>query len=105
MGATANRLGWITSISVEQKNDFADVSSYGRGGVSFIPTVRTIEADLHIVANNGPALMEQFQEWMRGDFYGPVFQKEYMCLYCGSPNNIENTHCSKCGAPRSFVIG
>ena len=31
--------------------------------------------------------------------------KEYMCEYCTTANAKENTTCSQCGAPRSFVIG
>ena len=31
--------------------------------------------------------------------------KEYMCEYCATANAKENTTCSQCGAPRSFVIG
>ena len=31
--------------------------------------------------------------------------KEYVCEYCATANAKENTTCSQCGAPRSFVIG
>ena len=30
---------------------------------------------------------------------------EYVCEYCTTANAKENTTCSQCGAPRSFVIG
>lgn len=33
------------------------------------------------------------------------YVKEWRCLYCTSPNSINKTHCTQCGAPRSFVIG
>ena len=84
----ANKLGWVTSISINNSYD------------------STISADLSIVADGNPrALMSAFNKWMKGGINMPVFEEEYMCLYCTSPNGVENTHCKKCGAPRSFVIG
>ena len=35
----------------------------------------------------------------------PYYRSEFLCLHCGSPQPVENTHCKKCGAPRSFIIG
>ena len=29
---------------------------------------------------------------------------EYRCDYCQSPYPPSNTHCSRCGAPRSFLL-
>jgi hypothetical protein len=82
-----NKLGWITSMTVNQ--------AYGN----------LLTADLSIVADNPGALMKQFDKWMSNGGAMPTYEEEYMCLYCASPNKIENTHCKKCGAPRSFVIG
>jgi rubrerythrin len=28
---------------------------------------------------------------------------EWMCEYCGTPNEKHNKTCNKCGAPRSFI--
>ncbi len=70
-----------------------------------IPNLRTVEADLHIVANDPGTLMELFQTWMNDGISKPILQKEYMCLYCATPNLIDFPSCKKCGAPRSFVIG
>lgn len=64
-----------------------------------------ITADLSIAINNPGSLMKQFNKWMNNGGEMPTYEEEYLCLYCGSPNKIENTHCMKCGAPRSFVIG
>lgn len=91
-------------MSIEHNPHIMEIQSI-QGGREFISEHATLEADLHIVAANPGALVEAFQDWMHGGVYTPTFQKEYMCLYCGSPNKIENTHCAKCGAPRSFVIG
>lgn len=30
-------------------------------------------------------------------------QEEWMCEYCGTPNEKKNKSCEKCGAPRSFI--
>jgi hypothetical protein len=82
-----NKLGWVTSMTVN--HSYSDL----------------LTADITIVANDPGSLMKQFNKWMKGDGQMPTYEEEYMCLYCGSPNKIENTHCVKCGAPRSFVIG
>lgn len=82
-----NRLGWVTSINVN--SGYRDL----------------VTADISVVAQDPGALMRQFKNWMDEGINEPTFQKEFMCLYCASPNRIEETHCKKCGAPRSFVIG
>ena len=65
-----------------------------------------VSADLSVVANGNPnTLMKAFHGWLDGGINMPTFQEEFMCLYCGSPNSVELTHCKKCGAPRSFIIG
>jgi len=82
-----NKLGVISSFSIE--TSYRDLI---RGSIDF-------------VTDDYGALNEFMQE-LRGEVGKmPTFKKEYMCLYCGSPNNIEHTHCKKCGAPRSFLIG
>jgi len=84
----ANKLGWVTSMTVNQN------------------TSGLFSAELEIVADGNPAhLMNEVRGWFNNGIGGASYQSEYMCLYCASPNSIENTHCSKCGAPRTFVIG
>lgn len=100
-----NKLGWITSLNITPENSLIDVTAYGDSSRSFVTGSSILHFEIAGVAQNPGALMEQFQEWMRGGISAPTYQKEYMCLYCASPNKIEKTHCSKCGAPRSFVIG
>jgi hypothetical protein len=100
-----NKLGWVTQLSIDNRRSFADITAFGDIDRTYIPAMSTVEADLHIVAENPGALMETFQDWLHGGINMPTYQKEFMCLYCGSPNKIEHTHCAKCGAPRSFVIG
>ena len=82
-----NKLGWITSMTLNA------------------PYRDLVTADISSVAQDPGSLVRQFNKWMNDGITSPSFQEEYMCLYCTSPNSIENTHCSKCGAPRSFVIG
>ena len=33
-----------------------------------------------------------------------VVDEEYICIWCNSPNPIVHRHCSRCGAPRGFII-
>ncbi len=83
-----NKLGWVTSMNVNQS------------------TSGLFSAELELVADGNPSiLMDQMREWLQNGIGAPSYQPEYMCLYCASPNSIECTHCKKCGAPRSFVIG
>jgi hypothetical protein len=100
-----NRLGWITSLSVMPQDSIIDVTSFGSSTREFISGSSSMSFEISGIAENPGALMEQFKEWMNSGISQPIYQKEYMCLYCGSPNKIEHTHCKKCGAPRSFVIG
>lgn len=30
--------------------------------------------------------------------------KEFLCLWCDTPNPIEHVVCSRCGAPRGYII-
>jgi hypothetical protein len=99
-----NKLGWLSSLSYSVDNPFIDVSTFG-GGPAYIATPATYKAELSLIITDPGAVHELLQDWMHNGINGPIYQKEYMCLYCGSPNSIEHTHCSKCGAPRSFVIG
>jgi len=101
----ANKLGWITSLNVIPQNSMIDVTSYGSNAREFVSGAGTLSFEISGMANDPGALMQQFQQWMRSGIDAPTYQKEYMCLYCGSPNKIEKTHCAKCGAPRSFIIG
>ena len=64
-----------------------------------------ITADFSLIVQDPGAVHELFQEWINGGMSAPTYQKEYMCLYCATPNNVEHSNCKKCGAPRSFVLG
>jgi hypothetical protein len=103
--AKPNRLGWLTSCSITPKVDVFETTDYRDGLRTYLTGLTTVEADLHVVAQDAGALMQQFHRWMNEGLTEPSYQSEYMCLYCGSPNSVEHTHCKKCGAPRSFVIG
>ena len=82
-----NKLGIISSMNLEMS--YRDL----------------IRGSIDCITDDYGALKEFMQE-LRGEMgKPPTFKKEYMCLYCGSPNSVEYAHCKKCGAPRSFVIG
>jgi len=100
-----NRLGWVTSLSYSFDDRYADITSLSDSYPNMLQTNSLVRASVDFVAQDYGALQEFMQELSRGSISSPVFQKEFMCLYCGSPNKIERTHCKKCGAPRSFVIG
>lgn len=82
-----NKLGIITSMNLEMST-----SELIRGSVDF-------------VSSDCGALHEFMQELRSGVGELPKYKKEYMCLYCGTPNIVELSNCKKCGAPRSFIIG
>jgi len=99
-----NKLGWITSMTYGVDREMIDVTSYGEKQ-NFIVGKSLIRGSIDFVASDGGALIEFMQDLQQGRVSEPVYQKEYQCLYCGSPNKVEHTHCKKCGAPRSFLIG
>ncbi len=101
----ANKLGWITSLTIMHEPNNIDVTAFGESKRSFIQGGGLVRGSMDFMASDPGALVEFMQDLQSGRDYQPTYQKEFMCLYCGSPNKIEHTHCKKCGAPRSFVIG
>ena len=100
-----NRLGWVTELNIHHLPGYADVTSFSDSARQYIKTSDMVDLDLRIRANNVPALIDVVKGWYFSGIESPTFQREFFCLYCASPNSIEHTHCKKCGAPRSFVIG
>jgi hypothetical protein len=101
-----NRLGWVTSLSVTQSTQLIDATAYGDQNRRVIPAgISQVEFQLSGIASCTPGVMRTLQSWIDDGLNYPTFQKEFRCLYCTSPNLIQRTHCSQCGAPRSFVIG
>ena len=86
-GNKPNKLGWVTSMSFH-------------GGIGDLTTF-----ELSGVAENHNGVYTLFREWVDGGIQGASFNKEWRCLYCTSPNSINETHCLKCGAPRNFILG
>lgn len=99
-----NRLGWVTRADFNVTNDLIDVSSFGEYG-KVIHGASAFELNLTIRAVPTPALYQLVTVWMDEGVYSPTFQREFKCLWCGSPNSIELTHCKKCGGARSFIVG
>jgi hypothetical protein len=99
-----NQLGWVTSLSIANNRNMIDVSTVG-GGKQYIAGQSFITGSLEFTAAYTGGVQELLQDWLRNGITRPQYNKEFMCLYCTSPNSIERTHCKKCGAPRSFVLG
>jgi len=57
------------------------------------------------IAMYTPEVLNAVQKWMYGTPDFPHYSREFMCLHCGSPQPITQTHCAQCGAPRSFLLG
>lgn len=101
-----NRLGWVQSMNFTPINHLIDVTTYADQSRTVIPSgYSEVEFQISGVALGTDGVFDLFQDWMKNGIYKPTFQKEWRCLYCTSPNSIERTHCTQCGAPRSFVIG
>lgn len=100
-----NRLGYVTRLDVSYMNDAIDITSFSDTSAKYLTSVGSIEMNMTIHAPATEALNSLIHGWVNEGLYAPTYQSEFMCLYCGSPNVIEHTHCQKCGAPRSFVIG
>lgn len=99
-----NKLGWVTSLTYSFDDDLIDVTSFSDRNRVFTKSSSLIRGTMDFVASD-PGALREFMQDLRHGKASPIFQKEFMCLYCGSPNPVEKTHCKKCGAPRSFVIG
>ena len=99
-----NKLGWVTSLSYTFEDGLTDVTSFSDAKPTFIRSPGIIRGSMDFIAQDVGALREFMQD-LRSGRAAPAYQKEFMCLYCGSPNSIEKTHCKSCGAPRSFIIG
>jgi len=52
-----------------------------------------------------PEVLAAVRRWMYDVPSFPHYEREFLCLYCGSPQSITRTHCAQCGAPRSFLVG
>lgn len=82
-----NKLGWVTDITFNMNPD----------------QLLTFDISGAVLETKGVATL--FQDWMYNGIRNPTFQEEWKCLYCTSPNTIDKTHCTQCGAPRNFILG
>jgi hypothetical protein len=97
-----NRLGWVKSLSVDM--GYIDVTSSG----DISPQLISNGFLEFTMSGFAPvSAMSELQRLLKDGLANPQPQyvKEWFCLYCASPNSINKTHCSQCGAPRSFIIG
>lgn len=84
-----NKLGWVREINFEMGT--GDALQFNLSGIAY--------------GENQTALHNTLRGWMDDGIRGPSFEAEWHCLYCTSPNTINKTHCSQCGAPRNFILG
>ena len=96
-----NQFASITQI--EMSRPHYDISAFD----SMIPvtTYGLSEINFSGIAMYTPEILKAVEKWMYGIPQFPHYAEEFMCLYCGSPQSILRTHCAKCGAPRSFLLG
>ena len=95
---------WATITNVRTEYPVMDMSSMGDGfkTVARGPGLIKFEG----VAPATPEILRAMMGWIRNDHpVFPIYTAEWMCLYCGSPNKLPETHCAKCGAPRNWLIG
>ena len=65
------------------------------------------EIDFRGIAVATSESISAFHDWLEGRSTGDIatWVEEWRCLYCGSPQKIDRTHCTQCGAPRSWILG
>ena len=100
-----NRLGWVKALEYSVHQNFVDATTYSDAIQRFIPASGQIEFTLSGVAFPTSGVMAALRDWSENGIFETSYQREWMCLYCTSPNSIMRTHCVKCGAPRSFILG
>lgn len=100
-----NRLGYVTRVDFSYLNDAIDVTSFADVAPRYTQGIGGVELNMTVRAPATEALRSLVHSWVNDGVFQPTYQEEFMCLWCGSPNSIEHTHCKKCGAPRSFIIG
>ena len=96
-----NQWGYLTRLDIDipriDVTSFSDpnfVSVAGPGRVRFSGEAPATDA-----------ITTLLQEWMRNGIRTPIWTPEWRCLYCGSPQKLDRTHCEKCGGPRSWILG
>lgn len=96
---------WAYLESFSYNADANPVYSWGSNApVGFVANPGLIRFEG--IAPATPQILDAMQRWMnnRGGRF-PLYAGEWMCLYCGSPNELPKTHCTQCGAPRNWLIG
>lgn len=99
------QLGWVKQMELVRTDNLIDVSAFSSLSPSFISGLGTVELNLSIQVVSTQGLQHLLHNWAYEGISQPTPRKEFMCLHCVSPNPIINTHCSQCGAPRSFILG
>jgi len=86
-----NQWAYLTQYSVN-----TDIISLSRFGDTLI----TFEG----MAPATPQILKHMRRWLQQGKPLPIYQEEWLCLYCGSPNPLPDRHCSQCGAPRNWLL-
>ncbi len=98
-----NQWAYLTEFSVSSNLiDVTPSSDNARSKIALLPEVK-----FSGVAPGTQAVVAAMKEWIQAPrgLRLPHQRHEWLCLYCGSPNALPDTHCDKCGAPRSWLIG
>lgn len=98
-----NRWGYVTSFSLNQ--DFIEAphpSIYDE----FIQMARLGTLEMTVSAPATQEIVNAAMRWAKNQNARiPIWTEEWLCLYCGSPQPLPLTHCSRCGAPRNWILG
>ena len=95
---------WALLTNIEVNHNWIDTRSCHENEPQYIQGAGEIR--FSGIAPATPQILDAMKRWMYKDNpQFPIYQDEWMCLYCGSPNPLPERHCSQCGAPRNWLIG
>ena len=96
-----NQWAFLTNFSVDTEQ--IRMEEFGNPQASYyIPSLSKIHFEG--IAPATPQILIHMMRWMKQDKPLPIFQEEWLCLYCGSPNPLPDRHCLQCGAPRNWLL-
>jgi rubrerythrin len=96
-GTVMEITGYVSNMTIEDRSDVIDVTSFGDVRPKYMPGVRDIAMSLELVGCQtiySSGMVEQKRN-----------SPEWRCDYCGRPNQREDETCKSCGAVRSIIWG
>lgn len=97
------RMGYVTNMTVTCSNEMMPLH-HTSGRVEYINTRQDVDIDMSLRVPSNHLILDYLYNIME-PLTKPAIYEEYRCLFCGSANKIIDTHCTQCGAPRSFILG